>query len=135
MHWRKLSGWVRALNPAQIFARLERRFAPVALSSGVAATIDSVLVDSYRGATWTLELSKTDGTSFRRTIHARHNGTTGADATTVDHGSFGSGAIPAAITVEVDISGATTAQVLRLRVTASEVGWSAAITRSPIKAP
>jgi hypothetical protein len=120
--WR-FHAWVRALNPAQIYARLEARFAAVALSSGVAATIDSVLVDSYRSATWDLQGSHTDGRAVTRRVQATHDGTTGADATAATWCSDGVGVLPATITIAPDVSGATTSQLLRLRVTASESGW------------
>lgn len=132
MGWR-LRDLVRALNPAQIYARLVARFPAVALSSGVAATLDSVVADSYQAAAWDVTLVKSGSTSQRR-IYGRHNGTSGADATTTamgDHGSEDVGTVDVAL--DVDVSGAGTSQVMRLRATASSSGWTAYVTRVPIK--
>jgi hypothetical protein len=133
MHWRTLGGWVRALSPSQIFARLERKFAGVALSNGALTTIDSVLCDSYAGASWEVTLAK--GTARRVvTVWAGHDGATASDATAATYTEAGADDIGTVdVVLSVDVNGAGAAQVMRLRALASSTGWTATAFRHPNK--
>jgi len=89
------------------------------LSTDGAKVIESISVDNFKYATWIVVLST--GT-FAKTVlvHATHNGTTSLDATTLNTSSQETiatvGTDPADITISVDLNGASTAQVMRLKV-------------------
>lgn len=121
------------LTPDQLTARLSAYTVSTALTSGVAATVASESVDVYGTITWRLQLTRTDGTRAVRVITARHNGTTGADATTATWSSQGEGDLTG-WTIACDLNGAGTAQLLRLRVTAPAANWTASVTRAYHKA-
>lgn len=125
----------RALSAAEVFAREEVVFPHVALSSGVTATLDSVICDNYQASAWDVVLSKAGATSQRR-IYARHNGTSGADATTAYMGDSGPDDIGTVdVTLDIDLNGTGTSQLMRLRATAASSGWTATLTRVPNKPP
>lgn len=133
MAWGDFYSLVRALSPRQIFARLEARFAGVALTNGAATTIDSIAVDSYAAAGWLVVLAK--GTA-RRTVFvlADHDGTSGGDATAADPTEFGKGDRGTVdVVLSVDVNGTGAAQVMRLRALASSTGWTATAYRIPLK--
>lgn len=128
---------------ADILATLEAGTpAAVALSTGAYVTIGSWLVDSYGTRGGRLSLTKTDGSRISRTVQFGHNGTTGADATTATISAQGLGThadfdFSTPDWLDVDLSGAGTAQVIRLRVKAAANGasWSATFTPDFLKAP
>jgi hypothetical protein len=86
------------------------------------ATLDSELVDGTIGVIWdvvAIEAATNNVQSMQ--IRAIHNGITG-DATVVDYTSFADlivGTAIAGLDVTVDLDGATTAQVMRLRAVAT----------------
>lgn len=97
-------------------------------------TLDSVLVDVVATVQWLVTVRQG---AVNRTgiIYATHDGTTGADATTVDFTGFanltGLGVAPIGLAVTVDVSGAAGAQVMRLQVTTTGLAdWHA--TRIPV---
>lgn len=103
--------------------------------SGVStiSTQDSVLVDAVASVQWLVTARQ--GTSMNsRIVWASHDGTTGGDAVDVDHTEFAKikkNAVIAGLTVDVDLSGAGAAQVMRLRVaTTAAADWHA--TRMPV---
>jgi hypothetical protein len=133
MHWRTLGGWVRALSPAQIFARLERKFAGVSLANGSLTTIDSILADNYAAAGWLVVLAKT---TSRRVVFiwAAHDGATAGDATAATYTEAGADDVGTVdVVLSVDVSGTGAAQVMRLRALASSTGWTATAYRIPLK--
>lgn len=86
-------------------------------------TVDSILVDNYGSVEWYLQITL-DSDPTRKLvekIHAAHNGTVSADATTSDYTIFGKLQIGNNFnyTLTVDLSGTTTTQVMRLRLSAS----------------
>ncbi|MEE8113271.1 MAG: hypothetical protein V3T23_02840 [Nitrososphaerales archaeon] len=97
------------------------------------STQDSVLVDSVASVQWLVTARQ--GTSMNsRVVWASHDGTTGSDAVDTDHTEFAKikkNAVIAGLTVDVDLSGAGAAQVMRLRVaTTAAADWHA--TRMPV---
>lgn len=87
------------------------------ISSATAATIESVVVDAIKHVTWIVVL--TSGT-FAKTVlvHAVHNGTTGADATTVGttQDTISTvGTDPGGITLSVALIGAFQDQIMALQ--------------------
>ncbi len=128
---------VRALTPAQVQARLEALQLAVALTSASTLyVLDSVLVDNYQTAEWKVVLTKTSANGSQRTVSARHNGSSGADATTVDYGDSGPDDVGTVdVAIACDVSGAGTAQVMRLTATPSSTGWTASVWRLPTKSP
>ena len=93
--------------------------------------VETILVDSFKSVSWYVTLHI--GSTFSKTIfvHATHNGSTTADATavgTTQETLATVGTDPADITVSVDLSGAGTAQVIRLKI-AKTAGTVAAIIR------
>jgi hypothetical protein len=120
------------LTAANIRARLEGSTpTPVALVTATAVTVASWLVDNYGSRTGELVCTKSDGTRVSRRCTITHNGTSGADATTATISRHGQGSSadlnPATPWLDVDVNGATTAQVVRIRVTAAANGsdWTA----------
>jgi hypothetical protein len=74
----------KPLTAAEVAALFEAlQLGPFTLVTTVALTLDSLLVDTYGAATWELTFLKSDGTRLTRTVTAVHNGSSGADATTV----------------------------------------------------
>jgi hypothetical protein len=105
-----------------------------ALTNGVLAIPDQVLVDDWGTVQWELQASNLDGRRFRRTLSASHDGTAGADATAATVSGLGHGAVPAAFTYDVDVDGAGASQYLRLRLIVTEDDWTVVTTRLPQKA-
>jgi hypothetical protein len=110
------------------------------LPTTVATTLDSVLVDNYAAAEWKATLTKDDGSTITAVVRAQHNGTPGADATsgtcTVSY-SAEAAALAELATLDVDLSGAGAAQVMRLRVTMTYASgtWKGSSWRVPQKPP
>jgi hypothetical protein len=123
-------------GPAALLASLEALTATTALTNGVATTVASWKVDDYGTRVLELALTKTDGSRLRRTVRVNHNGTSGADATTVAVESDGVGTHADLPSTAIDavLSGVGTAQVINLQVTAAAINWSASITYTPHKA-
>ena len=111
--------------------------APTSISvDGVAAitTIDSVLVDDYGAIKWLVAyVDETNDKRNANEIFAVHDGQTDADATVVDFTDYAFIKAPSAkipgITIDVDITGAAGAQVMRLRLTSSSVTVNVRATR------
>lgn len=101
----------------------------IGLVATVATSVAAAFADDYRQVVWALELhDPTTGTAERWSVEAQHNGTAAADATAVDYTISGLGPVTGNIpTIEVDLSGAGAAQVMRLRVTATPANWVARI--------
>ncbi len=118
---------------ATIVAALEGLTTLIALVNGVATTIDSILADSYQGASWEVTLVK--GTARRKVkVWAVHDGTSGADATAAQYTEAGADDLGTVdVVLSVDVSGVGAAQVMRLRGLASSVGWTAESWRLPEK--
>ncbi len=100
-------------------------------------TIDSLLVDSYAAAVWEVTATKSDGTTITRRVSASHNGTASADATVATCVSAGSGLSSELTLLDVDLSGAGAAQVMRLRCTLTFGAgtWKVSAWRLPQKPP
>ncbi len=118
------------LSGSAIIGRLEAATpAGVALSTGAAVTVWSGLVDSYGSRGGNLVITKTDGSRIRRRVLIDTDSTTGADATaaTCESSGLGTHADLASTAIDADVSGAGTAQVVRLRITAAANGasWTA----------
>jgi len=79
--------------------------------------IESVSVDNVKHVTWIV--TQSSGTFAKTTlVHATHNGTASADATTVGTTTTALetvGTDPADVTISVDISGAGISQIMRLK--------------------
>ncbi len=110
---------------------------PFTMATTVAQTLDSLLCDNYCAAVWELTFAKSDGTRLTRRVTAAHNGTSAADATTATCSITGTGISSELTTLDVDLSGATTAQVLRLRLTMTFASgdWEVSVWRVPQKPP
>ncbi len=99
----------------------------VALITGTAVTVWSGLVDTYGSRGGELVLTKTDGSRIRRRLHINTDSVVaGADATaaTIAASGLGTHADIASTAIDADVSGAGTAQVARLRITATANGAS-----------
>lgn len=126
---------VLPFSAAAITSKLEAATISQALTSGVATTVTSWLVDSYGSRTLTLQLTKTDGTHLVRQVQVTHNGVTaGADATTVSVSSGGNGTSADLTSIDATLSGAGAAQLVNLQVTVSAVGWTASVVAVAHKA-
>lgn len=130
------------LTGAAIRIKLEDGTAAgIALSTGVAVTVASWLVDSYGSRTGELIVTKSDGVRVSRRCTITHDGTTLDDATVATISTIGHGSSadldPATPWLDVDVSGVTTAQVVRIRVTAAANGasWTAVFFPDFLKAP
>lgn len=96
-------------------------------------TLDSVLVDAVASVQWLVTVRQ--GSSMESAlIWVSHDGTTGGDAVDTDHTDFGSLDLNSSISgfdIDVDLSGAGAAQVMRLQVTTTaSADWQA--TRIPV---
>jgi hypothetical protein len=109
-------------------------FTPV---TTVALTLDSLLCDDYGGAVWEINFIKSDDTFFTRRVTARHNGTASADATIARCAISGEGINSELTTLDVDLNGVTTAQIMRLRLTMTFGAgtWKVSVWRLPQKPP
>ncbi len=126
------------LGPAAVVGRLEgTQLGPFTMVTTVAQTFDTVLVDSYGRAQWELHFTKSDGTTLTRTVDARHNGTASADATTATCSIEGGGISSELTSLDVDLSGAGAAQLMRLRCTMTYGAgtWKVTTWRLPMKPP
>ena len=119
-----LVGRQRRVSGATIRGAIDQVTA-VALTDSVAVTVVALSVDTHQALHGTLVVEKTDGTRQQWDVAAHHDGTSGGDATATDYRVGGMGPLSPAHTIAVDIDGTGAAQVLRLRVTAAEAGWSA----------
>lgn len=83
-----------------------------------AVALDSVLVDSYDMVRWLVHAKDNSGAVRVVEVIATHDGTTTTDATNVDYASYGKLKIGtmAGFAVTVSLTGATTAQVMRVMV-------------------
>ena len=110
---------------------------PFTMVTAVAQTLDSLLVDSYGGAEWNVRAVKSDGTTIERKVKAIHNGLASADATTVSSSAIGTGITSELTDITCDLSGVTTAQVMRLRMTFTFGAgtWKVSVWRLPTKPP
>lgn len=94
-------------------------------SVSTTTTLDTIPVDEVLGAEWTVHArsSVTAANIWAGKILAIHNGTVGADASSVDYNMFAilktGSAIPA-LAFECDLSGVGAAQTLRLRASSGE---------------
>ena len=88
-----------------------------------AVTVDSVLVDNVGAVEWYLQVTLDSDPSRKlvEKIHAAHNGTASADATSADYTVFGKLQIGNNfnLTVSIDVNGSAGSQVMRLRVAAT----------------
>jgi hypothetical protein len=132
------AGDPQPLPIGSVIGRLEgAQLGPFTPVTTVAMTLDSLLVDNYGGAVWEITLLKSDGTGLTRRVTARHNGTTAADATTANCAITGEGISSELTTLDVDLSGAGVAQVMRLRLTMTFASgtWQVSPWRLPMKPP
>jgi len=99
-----------------------------------AATVDSMLVDSFAAVKWLVQAFEeaTPGNKKSFEIFAAHNGTTAADATgtprntiyaQLDNGSAFN------LTITLDLNGAGVAQVMRLRAASTSAGVTVKVKR------
>lgn len=95
-----------------------------------AKVLESLSVDSFKTVIWVASCTKTTQ-SITQVITVTHNGTSGADATTTDMQREESAQIGYAneLTFSVDLTGAGTAQTIRLKCATTVDGWSVAIRR------
>lgn len=110
------------------------------LPTTVAVTLDSIAVDTYAAAKWEATFTKSDGSTIHATVHARHNGTDAADATTASctvEYNADAAALAELTTLDVDLDGVGAAQVMRLRATMTYGAgtWKASSHRYPMKPP
>jgi hypothetical protein len=110
------------------------------LTTATAFTLDSVLVDSYAAAEWKVTLTKSDGKTIHAIVKARHDGRAAADATAAKcsieyNADFAD--LAELTSLDVDLSGAGAAQVMRLRVTMTYASgtWKGSSWRVPQKPP
>lgn len=87
------------------------------INSATPIVMEEISVDDYKHVSWLVSI--VSGT-FSETlfVHATHNGTTGADATTIGTTQdtlATTGTDPADITIDTALSGAAATQVLRIR--------------------
>lgn len=135
------SGPSRTPDPASFTgAELEAlQTAVQTLATTVAATVDQVLCDNYAAAEWKVTLTKSDGTTVVFNVHAKHNGTAAADATTAGCSITRTGELATGDTfaLDVDLSGAGAAQYLRLRLTVTHAAGTYQVSswRVPQKPP
>ena len=101
------------------------------------ATIDSVLVDSIKAVKWYVQAFEIANPSRIKCfeIFAGHNGTAAADATATDDTVYAALKFGASfnLVLAVDINGATTSQVMRLRASSSTAGVSITVKREEVK--
>jgi len=87
-----------------------------------ATTIDTMLVDNVLSAQWLVRVSLDSAPERVKSfvVHAHHNGSGAADATAVDRAVYARlrNGLPFPVIINVDVSGAGTAQEFRLRVSA-----------------
>lgn len=109
------------------------------LATTVAVTVDQVLCDNYAAAEWKVTLTKSDGTTVLFNVHAKHNGTDSADATTAGCSITRTGELATGDTfvLDVDLNGAGAAQYLRLRLTVTHAAGTYKVSswRVPQKPP
>lgn len=125
-------------SPAFTAAELEElQLGPFTMVTTVTQTLDSLPCDDYGGAVWDLTFTKSDGTRLTRRVTATHNGTSAADATAATCSITGTGISSELTTLDVDVSGAGTAQVMRLRLamTFASGTWKVSAWRLPQKPP
>jgi hypothetical protein len=89
-------------------------------------TVDSVLVDSAAAVKWYVYARRTASPARVQALEvwATHDGTSSADATSIDETVYAKLKIGASfnLQVDLDLNGTGAAQTMRLRVTSSEVG-------------
>lgn len=93
-------------------------------------TLESLLVDDYKSAIWTIALS--NGTISKNIlVSATHDGTISSDATTVDFSISTLASIGDAtpVTFTVTLTGTGTGQYMRLQASTSSNGWSVSFRR------
>ena len=117
----KLYVKVAAGSGADKWHSTESEVVHTATANNGTVTVDSVLVDSYDAVQW-LVVAKIGANVRKLVVSATHNGTSLADATSADHDVSSRLRIGniAGFAVDVNLNGATTAQVMRLQVTTTE---------------
>lgn len=101
------------------------------------ATFDSVVVDDVKSVMWLVqafeEATPANVKSFE--VHALHNGTAAADATLVDDTVISKLKLGSNFDIDltIDINGATTAQVMRLRATSATAGITVTARRVEVR--